>query len=183
MKLTQTGFEGLLIIEPKLLKDKRGHFFESYNKKSFEELGLYFDFVQDNQSWSRAGVIRGLHFQIPPVTQTKLVRVLQGSIWDVAVDLRKGEPTFGKSFCLELSAENGKQLLVPKGFAHGFSVLSDSTVVLYKSDGYYTPGLERGIRYNDKELNIDWKLSAAVVPLVSDKDLAWPTLSEIQSQF
>lgn len=173
----------MVILQPVVRQDARGHFFESYNKKSFADAGLHFDFVQDNQSWSKGGVIRGLHFQIPPVAQTKLVRVLHGVIWDVVVDLRRDQPTFGKVHYVELSAENKWQLLVPKGFAHGFSVLSESAEVLYKSDGLYTPSLERGIRYNDPDLHIEWKLTPGHQPLVSDKDLAWPRLSELPGYF
>jgi len=183
LKKVSTGFEGLWILEPAVREDNRGHFFESYNKKSFETLGLTMDFVQDNQSWSRAGVIRGLHFQIPPVAQTKLVRVLRGSIWDVVVDLRREQPTYGKVFYAELSAENKRQILVPKGFAHGFSVLSEAAEVLYKSDGLYTPSLERGIHFNDPGLKIEWRLGAGATPLVSEKDSAWPRLSEMADYF
>jgi dTDP-4-dehydrorhamnose 3,5-epimerase len=177
------GFEGLWILEPEVREDSRGLFFESYNRSSFEALGLAMNFVQDNQSWSRAGVIRGLHFQIPPVPQTKLVRVLQGSIWDVVVDLRRDQPTYRKIFYAELTAANKRQLLVPNGFAHGFSVISDSAEVLYKSDGLYTPSLERGIRYDDPDLHIEWKIAPGHQPLVSGKDLAWPRLSEIPGYF
>jgi dTDP-4-dehydrorhamnose 3,5-epimerase len=178
-----TGFEGLWILEPEVREDSRGLFFESYNKSSFEALGLTMNFVQDNQSWSRGGVIRGLHFQIPPVPQTKLVRVLQGSIWDVVVDLRRDQPTYRKVYYAELTATNKRQLLVPEGFAHGFSVMSDSAEVLYKSDGLYTPSLERGIRYDDPELNIEWKSAPGTLRLVSDKDMAWPLLSETPDYF
>ncbi len=183
MKVVATGFKGMVILQPDVRKDSRGHFFESYNKRSFAESGFEFEFVQDNQSWSKAGVIRGLHFQVPPVAQTKLVRVLQGVIWDVVVDLRRDEPTYGKVHYVELSAENKWQLLVPRGFAHGFSVISESAEVLYKSDGLYTPSLERGIRYDDPDLSIAWKITPGYPPLVSDKDMAWPRISELPVYF
>ncbi|MBY0435771.1 MAG: dTDP-4-dehydrorhamnose 3,5-epimerase [Cyclobacteriaceae bacterium] len=149
IKVTKTEFEGLLVIEPKVFDDNRGYFFESYNKKVFKEAGIEIDFVQDNQSFSKKGVLRGLHFQRPPFAQTKLVRVLSGLIQDVVVDLRKNQPTFSKHFSIELSAENKKQLLVPKGFAHGFLVLSDTAEVLYKCDEYYNRLSEGGINFLD----------------------------------
>lgn len=183
MNRVETGFAGMVILQPIVREDTRGYFFESYNKKSFADAGLHFDFVQDNQSWSTGGVIRGLHFQIPPVAQTKLVRVLHGTIWDVVVDLRRDQPTYGKVHYVELSAENKWQLLVPKGFAHGFSVMSESAGVLYKSDGLYTPALERGIRYDDPDLHIDWKITPGLQPLISEKDLAWPRLNQLPGYF
>ena len=156
MKVTPTAFRDLVIIEPAVFSDDRGHFFESYNQQAFQKVGLDYAFVQDNQSFSTRGVLRGLHFQAPPFAQTKLVRALSGIIQDVVVDLRKSETTFGKYFSIELSAENHKQLLVPKGFAHGFLVLSDFAQVLYKTDAFYQPGAEQGIRYNDPALGINW---------------------------
>ncbi len=182
MKIIPTEFKDLVIIEPKIFEDERGYFFESFNKNKFQEQGLNFDFFQDNQSKSNYGVLRGLHFQLNPKAQSKLVRVLQGSIWDVAVDLRKNSATFGKWFGLELSAENKKQLLIPKGFAHGFSVLSDETVVLYKCDDYYSPQDERGIIYNDSFLNIDWKIPASKVVL-SAKDEKHPQFNSVDNNF
>jgi dTDP-4-dehydrorhamnose 3,5-epimerase len=176
MKVTPTPFAGLLIIAPRVFTDTRGHFYESYNKRKFDEQNMAFDFVQDNQSRSLRHVIRGLHFQIPPHAQTKLVRALSGKILDVVVDLRREQPTFGKSFKLVLSAENRLQLLIPKGFAHGFSVLSDDAEVLYKCDDYYQPEFEKGIRYDDPALAIDWEVDP-LKAIVSDKDLALPLMS------
>ncbi len=156
MKVTLTAFRDLVIIEPAVFSDDRGYFFETYNQQAFHQAGFDYVFVQDNQSFSTRGVLRGLHFQAPPFAQTKLVHVLSGTIQDVVVDLRKNETTFGKYFSIELSAENQKQLLVPKGFAHGFLVLSDFAQVFYKTDAFYQPGAERGIRYNDPALGINW---------------------------
>ncbi|HAC24308.1 MAG TPA: dTDP-4-dehydrorhamnose 3,5-epimerase [Cytophagales bacterium] len=156
MKVTLTAFRDLVIIEPAVFSDDRGYFFETYNQQAFHQAGFDYVFVQDNQSFSTRGVLRGLHFQAPPFAQTKLVHVLSGTIQDVVVDLRKNETTFGKYFSIELSAENHKQLLVPKGFAHGFLVLSDFAQVFYKTDAFYQPGAERGIRYNDPALGINW---------------------------
>ena len=170
MAFIQTDFPGLIIIEPTVFKDSRGYFFESYNENNFKAAGIEIKFVQDNQSKSSYGVIRGLHYQLEPHAQTKLVRVLSGIILDVAVDLRKGSPTFGKTFSLELSAANNKQLLVPKGFAHGFSVLSETAEVLYKCDAFYNKESEAGILYNDSTLNIDWGVPAGK-SIISDKDL------------
>jgi len=170
MKVTETPIEGLLIVEPGVFKDPRGYFFESYNKKLYEENGITDNFVQDNQSYSTYGVIRGLHYQLKPYAQSKLVRVLQGKIFDVAVDLRKDSPTFGKWFGVELSADNFKQLYIPRGFAHGFSVLSETAVVFYKCDNFYAPDYEAGIIFNDKKLNIDWKIPEGK-EIISEKDL------------
>ncbi|MGZ8539710.1 MAG: dTDP-4-dehydrorhamnose 3,5-epimerase, partial [Chitinophagaceae bacterium] len=158
MPFIPTKIPGLRVFEPKVFADSRGYFFESYNANIFRQEGIDIVFVQDNQSSSAYGVIRGLHYQLNPNAQTKLVRVLSGSILDVAVDMRKGSPTFGKSFTVELSAENKKQLFVPKGFAHGFSVLSEKAEVLYKCDGFYNKESEGGIRFDDPSLNIDWKI-------------------------
>jgi dTDP-4-dehydrorhamnose 3,5-epimerase len=156
VKITKTEFDGLLVIEPSVFADDRGWFTESYNKKSLSAAGLEIDFVQDNHSFSQKNVVRGLHFQGPPHAQTKLVRVLYGGIRDVVVDLRRNERTFGKYFALDLSSKNKKQLLVPKGFAHGFIVISDNAEVLYKCDEYYHPESEWGIIYDDPSLSIDW---------------------------
>jgi dTDP-4-dehydrorhamnose 3,5-epimerase len=177
MKIIQTDFKDLLIIEPKVLEDSRGYFLESYNRKTFADRGISIDFVQDNQSSSTKGVLRGLHYQLAPYSQTKLVRVLFGEILDVVVDLRKGEPTFGRHFSIKLSAINKKQLLVPKGFAHGFVVLSNRAEVFYKCDQFYNPEADRGIRYNDPELAIDWILKDDEY-ILSDKDRNHPLLSE-----
>ncbi len=169
MEVTKTPIEGLLIVKPDVYKDNRGYFFESYNEDRFVQNGVPMKFVQDNQSLSSYGVIRGLHYQLEPYAQTKLVRVLQGRIFDVAVDIRKNSPTFGQWYGIELSDENFLQFLLPKGFAHGFSVLSKTAQVLYKCDNYYHKASERGIIYNDKTLNIDWKLNPDEI-LVSHKD-------------
>lgn len=182
MNAIETGFDGLLILEPRVFADERGYFFESYNEAAHTKLGLHYHWVQDNQSSSMYGVIRGLHFQKPPHAQTKLVRVLQGQILDVVVDLRRDQPTYGKYFSVILSEENKKQLMVPKGFAHGFSVLSQAAQVMYKCDGLYNKESEAGIIYNDPALNIDWKLDPSAI-IVSDKDKVLPTLALIESGF
>jgi dTDP-4-dehydrorhamnose 3,5-epimerase len=182
MEAIKTDIEGVYIIEPKVFKDQRGYFFESYNKLSLESLGIDYTFVQDNQSKSSYGVIRGLHFQKPPHAQTKLLRVVEGKIIDVAVDIRKGSPTYGKHVAVELSAENFRQLLIPAGFAHGFSVLSETAIVQYKCTDYYHPETEGGIMFNDSDIDIDWgiPLDEAVV---SDKDLKHPSFAEFDSPF
>ncbi len=182
MKVETTGFEGLLLLTPSVFSDDRGYFFESYNRETHSKAGLDFQWVQDNQSHSKHGVIRGLHFQNAPFAQTKLVRALQGEILDVVVDLRKGEPTYGKSFSVILTAENKKQLLVPKGFAHGFSVLSHSADVMYKCDALYNKQSESGLIFNDPSLQIDWKLSAGEM-IVSEKDLVLPAFDNIDANF
>jgi dTDP-4-dehydrorhamnose 3,5-epimerase len=170
MPFIETGIPGLLVFEPKVFEDSRGYFFESYNSQTFLQQGVNVSFVQDNQSRSTYGVIRGLHFQNPPYAQTKLVRAVAGRILDVAVDIRTGSPTYGKSFTIELSAENKKQLFIPHGFAHGFSVLSETAEVMYKCDAFYNKESEGGILYNDPELNIDWQVPADKA-IISDKDL------------
>jgi dTDP-4-dehydrorhamnose 3,5-epimerase len=182
MQIEQTAFRDLLILTPKLFSDNRGYFFESYNKEKLESAGLHYDWVQDNQSHSIHGVIRGLHFQKNPHAQTKLVRVLNGEILDVVVDLRKTEPTYGKAFSILLSAENKRQLLVPRGFAHGFSVLSQTADVMYKCDALYNKESESGILYNDPGLAIDWKISIEQA-IVSAKDLELPLFSNIDANF
>jgi len=182
MEIQKTPINGLLIIKPGVFKDERGYFFESYNKERFLQNGILMDFVQDNQSKSSYGVIRGLHYQLKPYAQTKLVRVLQGEIYDVAVDLRKNSPTFGKWFGVTLSDENFKQFLIPRGFAHGFSVLSQSAVVMYKCDSYYNKASERGIIYNDESLNIDWKIKPEKV-LVSAKDKMLESFDKAEMNF
>ena len=159
-----------MVFEPKVFEDSRGYFFESYNQQAFDAEGVDIKFVQDNQAKSSYGVIRGLHYQLNPYAQTKLVRTLQGSILDVVVDIRKGSPAYGKVFSIELSAENKKQLLVPKGFAHGYSVLSETSVVMYKCDGFYNKQSEGGILYSDPKLAIDWKIPADKA-IVSEKDI------------
>lgn len=182
MPFIETGIPGLVIFEPKVFEDSRGHFFESYNTQTFLQQGINIKFVQDNQSKSSYGVIRGLHFQNPPHAQCKLVRVLVGTILDVAVDIRTGSPTYGKCFSLELSAENKKQLFIPGGFAHGFSVLSETAEVLYKCDNYYNKESEGGILYNDPSLNIDWQIPANKA-IISDKDLNNSLLEAQTSKF
>lgn len=182
MKLIDTKLRDLFIIEPKVFEDERGYFFESYNGSKFLEKGIDIQFVQDNQSKSSYGVLRGLHYQLNPHAQTKLVRVLEGAIWDVAVDIRKGSPTFGEWFGIELSADNKKQLLVPQGFAHGFSVISQTAVVLYKCDQFYNPSSERGILFNDPALKIDWKIPEAKV-ILSAKDKVHPLLDNADYNF
>jgi dTDP-4-dehydrorhamnose 3,5-epimerase len=178
MKINKTYIEDLLIIEPQLFKDERGFFYESYNKNN---LNSNIGFVQDNESKSYKGVIRGLHFQAPPFEQTKLVRCVSGNILDVAVDLRKNSKTYGNYFSIELSSENNKQLFVPKGFAHGFQVLSEEAIVNYKVDNFYNPKYDSGIIWNDKDLLIDWNLD--IKPLLSVKDLKLISFKELKSPF
>ena len=182
MPIIKTGFHGLLIFEPTVFEDDRGYFFESYNENHFIAEGLDMRFVQDNQARSTYGVIRGLHYQLNPFAQTKLIRVIRGVILDVAVDIRKGSPSFGKAFITELSAENRKQLLIPKGFAHGYSVLSDTAEVFYKCDMFYNRDAEGGIVYNDPILDINWVIPANKA-LVSPKDLQYPTLADCKNNF
>ncbi len=177
MKITQTNIHGLLIIEPSVFEDKRGYFFESYNEQNFSDAGIEYRFIQDNQSMSSYGVIRGLHMQKPPHSQAKLIRVIGGSVFDVAVDIRKGSATFGEWFGMELSAENRLQMLVPKGCCHGFSVLTETATVFYKCDDFYHPETETGIRYNDPDLAIDWKIPVDKIN-VSEKDLKLPFLKD-----
>ena len=178
MKINKTFIEDLLIIEPQLFKDERGFFYESYNKNN---LDINIVFVQDNESKSYKGVVRGLHFQRPPFEQAKLVRCVSGKILDVAVDLRTNSKTYGKSFSIELSSENNKQLFVPKGFAHGFQVLSETAIVNYKVDEYYNPDSDSGLIWNDKDLSIDWNLD--LKPILSKKDLKLISFKELKSPF
>ena len=178
MKINKTFIEDLLIIEPQLFKDERGFFYESYNKNN---LDIDIVYVQDNESKSNRGVIRGLHFQKPPHAQIKLVRCVSGNILDVAVDLRTNSKTYGKSFSIELSSENNKQLFVPKGFAHGFQVLSEIAIVSYKVDNYYNPKSDSGIIWNDKDLSIDWNLD--LKPILSKKDLKLISVKVLKSPF
>jgi dTDP-4-dehydrorhamnose 3,5-epimerase len=180
MNIISTGFNGLLILEPKVLGDSRGYFMESYNRNTLEGLSINTVFVQDNQSSSRKGVLRGLHFQRAPHAQTKLVRTLTGSILDVVVDLRKNEPTFGKHFSVELTGENKRQLLVPKGFAHGFIVLSDIAEVFYKCDEYYNQPADGGIHYSS--VDVDWQLPSTSF-ILSDKDKNLPSLAKDSYHF
>lgn len=182
MTLEKTAIKDLVIVTPNVFDDERGYFFEAHNSAKFHENGITYNFVQDNQSLSKKGVIRGLHLQINPFAQAKLVRVLQGEILDVAVDLRKGSETYGQHVSVVLSAENKKQLMVPHGFAHGFSVLSETASVMYKVDEVYDKDSERGIRYDDPTLNIDWMVDANDV-IVSEKDLVLPYLDNIDWSF
>ena len=182
MKVTQTDLNGLLIIEARVFEDSRGYFFESYHERNFQTYGIDFSFVQDNQSLSQYGVIRGLHYQLGPYAQSKLVRVLEGSVWDVAVDIRKNSPTFGKWFGMEISAQNKIQLYIPKGFAHGFAVTSECAVFFYKCDNYYHPESERGIHYLDEKLGIEWPIDPSKA-LVSPKDKVLPGLAEAEMNF
>jgi dTDP-4-dehydrorhamnose 3,5-epimerase len=180
MNIIPTGFNGLLILEPKVHGDARGYFMESYNRQTLEAQKITTVFVQDNQSSSRKGVLRGLHYQRAPHAQTKLVRTLTGSILDVVVDLRKSEPTFGKHFSVELSGENKRQLLVPKGFAHGFLVLSELAEVLYKCDEYYNQPADGGIHYTS--VDVDWRMPASNF-ILSDKDKNLPHLTQASYHF
>jgi dTDP-4-dehydrorhamnose 3,5-epimerase len=182
MYFTKTEFAGLLIYQPAIHGDSRGYFFESYNQKKFSDEGLNINFVQDNQASSAYGVIRGLHYQLNPHAQTKLIRVLSGVILDVVVDLRSGSPTYEKVFTIELSAENKKQLLVPKGFAHGYSVLSEQAEVFYKCDTLYNKTAEGGIHFNDPALGINWQVPAGKI-ITSPKDLLYPGVKEAVHNF
>ena len=178
MKLKETGISGLIVIEPDVFGDSRGYFMESFSLRKFRELtGLDIDFVQDNESKSSYGVVRGLHFQRPPHAQSKLVRVVQGRVLDVAVDLREGSPTYGKHYAIELSGENHLQMFIPKGFAHGFAVLSDEAVFQYKCDEYYAPESEGAVAWDDPDLAIDWKLPKEDIRL-SEKDKSHPNLKD-----
>lgn len=182
MTIEKTAIEDLVIINPTVFEDSRGYFFEAYHQAKFSENGINYQFIQDNQSFSKRGVIRGLHLQINPFAQVKLVRVLEGEILDVAVDLRKNSPTYGQHFSVLLSAKNKKQLMVPHGFAHGFSVLSETASVMYKVDQMYHKDSERGIRFDDPTLAIDWQLSEDEI-IVSDKDLILASFNEIDWSF
>ena len=179
MEIVTTPIEGLLIIKPRVFEDSRGFFFESYNQQRYAEAGIHVSFCQDNLSKSSYGVVRGLHYQLMPHSQAKLVSAVVGAVWDVAVDLREGSPTFGQWYGVELSADNKIQFLIPKGFAHGFSVISPIAVFSYKCDDLYTPSLERGIIYNDPALNIDWMIPEDKM-IISAKDQIHPTLSEAE---
>lgn len=182
MTIIPTDIEGAVIIEPRVFSDARGHFFESFSQYQFEEQVCRTRFVQDNQSKSGYGVLRGLHFQHPPYAQSKLVRVVQGKVLDVAVDIRVGSPTFGKYAAVELSDENFRQFFIPQGFAHGFVVLSEGVIFQYKCDNYYHPASEGAIRWDDPDLAIDWQLSANRL-ILSEKDKNQPLFRELQSSF
>ena len=183
MEVIKTPIEGVLIIEPRVFGDKRGYFFESFNACEFaEKTGLQITFVQDNESMSHYGVLRGLHFQCPPYAQSKLVRVVKGKVLDVAVDIRKGSPTFGKHVAVELSEENHRQFFMAKGFAHGFSVLSEEAIFQYKCDEFYHPESEGGISILDDSLGIDWRIPKDKA-ILSDKDTKHPLLKDFDSPF
>lgn len=183
MEVIKTPIEGLLIVEPRIFGDKRGYFFESFNANEFaEKTGLQVNFVQDNESMSHYGVLRGLHFQKPPYTQRKLVRVVKGRVLDVAVDIRVGSPTYGQYFSVELTGENHRQFFIDRGFAHGFSVLSDEVIFQYKCDEFYAPQSEGAVAWNDPQIGVDWQLPADKV-LLSEKDSHHPLLSDFQSPF
>lgn len=177
MKIIETHIAGVKILEPQIFGDERGYFFESFSQRIFDELVGKIKFVQDNESKSSYGVVRGLHYQLPPYTQAKLVRVVKGCVWDVAVDLRKGSETCGKYIAVELSEENKRQLFVPKGFAHGFAVLSEEAVFQYKCDNYYAPGSEGGIRFDDPALGIDWRIPREKM-ILSAKDIRQKGLNQ-----
>ena len=179
MNVTDTFLEGVKIIEPVVFGDERGYFFESWNEKKFAAAGINCKWLQDNESKSRSGVLRGLHFQAPPYTQAKLIRVIQGSVLDVVVDIRKDSPTFGRHFAAEISSSNKKMLFIPRGFAHGFAVLSEEVIFSYKCDNPYMPSHERGIAFDDPDLKIDWQIPAENV-LLSAKDTRLPRLKDAE---
>ncbi len=182
MKIVETGFTGLVILIPNVFSDSRGYFFESFNSNTLNNAGISFTPVQDNESKSSKGVIRGLHYQLKPYEQSKLIRVVQGKILDVALDLRKDSKTFGMWYGIELDSETKKQLLIPSGFAHGFSVLSDIALIQYKCDNFYNPSGERGISLNDPALDINWKIN---VPdrIISEKDMQHPDFKDAEYNF
>ena len=182
MEVIKTKIPGVVIIEPRLFPDARGYFFESFSKREFEEKVGKIDFVQDNESKSSYGVLRGLHFQNPPYAQSKLVRVVKGAVLDVAVDIRKGSPTFGQHVAVELTEDNHRQFFIPRGFAHGFAVLTDEVIFQYKCDNFYAPASEGAIAWDDPDLGIDWRVPAEKV-ILSEKDKKHPRLKEIESPF
>ena len=182
MEIIKTGIEGLLILEPRIFQDARGYFFESFSQREFEEKVGPVHFVQDNESMSTYGVMRGLHFQRPPYTQSKLVRCVKGAVLDVAVDLRQGSPTYGQHVAVELTAENHRQFFIPKGFAHGFAVLSETAVFQYKCDEFYHPEADAGISILDESLGIDWRIPMDKA-ILSDKDTRHGMLADFQSPF
>jgi dTDP-4-dehydrorhamnose 3,5-epimerase len=180
MQVKTTPIEGLLILEPRIFNDPRGYFYESYNKDAFSKIGIFSEFVQDNQSLSQKGIIRGMHFQAPPFDQGKLVRVIQGAVNDVVIDIRKNSKTYGQHFSIELSAENKKMFYVPPGFAHGFETLEDNTIFLYKCTNVYNKESEGGVFWNDPDLNIHWNSQN---PIISEKDTFLPTFKNFTSPF
>ena len=179
MNIIETAIEDVRIIEPDVFGDARGYFFESWNQGKFRDMGIDCNFIQDNESKSRFGVLRGLHFQAPPYTQAKLVRVIQGSVLDVALDIRTDSPTFGKHVTVELSAESKRQLFIPRGFAHGFVVLSESVIFAYKCDNFYKPSHERGVMFNDPALGIDWQVKVDSF-ILSGKDTKNPLFKDAE---
>ena len=182
MDVVRTDIEGLVIMQPRLFEDQRGYFFESFSEREFAHKVAPVSFVQDNESKSSYGVLRGLHFQKPPYEQAKLVRVVKGRVLDVAVDLRKGSPTYGRHEAVELSEDNHRQLFIPRGFAHGFCVLSDEAVFQYKCDNYYAPQSEGAVRWDDPDLDIDWKIPLEDV-ILSDKDRNHPCFKDLDDVF
>lgn len=182
MEVIKTKIEGIVIIEPRIFKDARGYFYESFSQKEFDEKVMPIRFVQDNESMSTYGVMRGLHFQRPPFTQSKLVRCCRGAILDIAVDIRKGSPTYGQHVAIELTEENHQQLFIPRGFAHGFAVLSDVAVLQYKCDNFYAPQADAGIQLRDKDLGIDWQIPTENA-ILSEKDIKHPCLKDFDSPF
>lgn len=182
MNVIETKIPGVVIIEPRLFPDARGYFFESFSKREFEEKVGKIDFVQDNESKSSYGVLRGLHFQKPPYAQSKLVRVVKGAVLDVAVDIRKGSPTFGQHVAVELTEDNHRQFFIPQGFAHGFAVLTDEVIFQYKCDNFYAPASEGAIAWDDPDLGIDWRVPAEKV-ILSEKDKKHPRLKEMETPF
>lgn len=180
MEIIKPNIEGLLVIKPDVYFDERGYFFENFNEKRFNDLGITDHFVQDNQSFSKKGVIRGLHFQCPPFAQSKLVRVIQGRVLDVAVDIRKGSSTYGQHFAVELTGDNFLQFYIPTGFAHGFVALEDDTIFAYKCGAFYNKASEASIRFNDPDLNIDWKTDPSII---SEKDLVGVSFKDFNSPF
>lgn len=182
MPFIETGFPGLKIFEPKVFTDSRGYFFEVFNEQSFHDAGIDVHFVQDNESKSQRGVLRGLHYQLNPMAQAKLVRVVEGEVLDVVLDIRMGSPTFGRSYSLVLTGENKRQLYIPRGFAHGFSVLSETVIFQYKCDNFYSKESEGGIMFNDPALNIDWGINLNEA-IVSDKDKVLPLFKDCVNNF
>lgn len=182
MEVIKTKIEGIVIIEPRIFKDARGYFYESFSQKEFDEKVMPVRFVQDNESMSTYGVMRGLHFQRPPFTQSKLVRCCRGAILDIAIDIRKSSPTYGQHVAIELTDNNHRQLFIPRGFAHGFAVLSDVAILQYKCDNFYAPQADAGIQLRDDELGIDWQIPTENA-ILSEKDLKHPCLKDFDSPF
>ncbi|HEX2920895.1 MAG TPA: dTDP-4-dehydrorhamnose 3,5-epimerase [Bacteroidales bacterium] len=182
LQIIETGLKGLVVIKPEVFRDNRGYFFESFNLSEIKKAGIEFNPVQDNESKSSFGVVRGLHYQLEPYAQSKLIRVIEGKIFDVAVDIRKKSPTFGKWFGIELDSDTKDQLFIPKGFAHGFSVLSETAVIQYKCDNFYNREYERGILLSDPYLGIDWKLGSSK-PIMSAKDISQPNFDKAEMNF